>query len=306
MGFQRLQIDYREVLTCPLCGQVGEERSALRRANYYFAQFEISLPSGGVSLLECRNCSMLFKSAVPTAEACDTVMSGGATDVWRPKSGEHPALSMMQPYLKQARSLLDIGASNGDLLFQLADRIERLSALDIVEYPKCKEITGTGGEYIIGQIDAGVNWSRDPYDVVTAFDVFEHFLNADCAVESVLDFVKIDGYLIIETGDWRTVPDQGDWYYTNLFEHQIFWTRETFEYLSARYPFSVIEYSLVNHKGRRAMRLSKRLALSTIVQLAPLSLFRKAMLSVGRDAGHFGAPGLVDHAFVVLNRKTSI
>lgn len=209
---------------------------------------------------------------------------------------------MMRPHLEGARSFLDIGASNGDLLAQLGDRAERLSALDVVEYPRCKAIVDGRGEYILGQPDAGVEWSNNPYDVVTAFDVFEHFINAEGAAANLFAFVKPGGYLIVETGDWRTVPDQGEWYYANLFEHQIFWTRETFEYLSERHPFSITEYSLVNHKGRRSMGLPKRLALSAIVRLAPHSWFRNAMLAAGRDPGHFGAPDLVDHAFVVLER----
>jgi hypothetical protein len=140
--------------------------------------------------------------------------------------------------------------------------------------------------------------------VVTAFDVFEHFLRPGTAIAGVLALVDVHGRLIVETGDWRTVPDQGEWYYSNLFEHQIFWTRETFEYVSERYPFSIREYSLVNHKGRRAMGLAKRLGLAAIARFAPYSWFSGAMLAAtGRDPGHFGAPGLVDHAFVVLERS---
>ncbi len=300
MGFRRLEIEYQEIVACPLCGQAGTARSALRRPGYHFGRLEIPLPSGGVALLECGRCSMLFKSKVPTAEACDRVMSSGATDVWRPKTGEHPALSMMRPYLEDARSFLDIGASNGDLLAQLGDRAERLSAMDVVQYAPCRNVIDGRGEYIIGQLEQGVTWSHQPYDVVTAFDVFEHFLEADKAVANVLAFVRSGGYLVIETGDWRTIPDPGSWYYTNLFEHQIFWTRKTFEYLTERFPFSVAQYSLVNHKGRRAMGPAKRMALSAIAQLAPNPLFRNAMLMAGRDPGHFGGPGLVDHAFVVM------
>lgn len=303
MGFRRLNIDYQEIAGCPLCGQAGTERSTLRRANYYFAQFEIPLPPRGVALLECRSCSLLFKSAVPTAEACDKVMLSGATDVWQPKTGEHPALPMMRPYISEARSFLDIGASNGDLLAQLGDRAERLSAMDVVEYARCKDVVSRRGEYILGQLEKGVTWSRQPYDIVTAFDVFEHFLDARSAVANLLAFVKTDGHLVIETGDWRTVPDQGRWYYTNLFEHQIFWTRDTFEYLSEQFPFSIEQYLHVNHKGRRSMGPPKRIALSAIVRLEPYAWFRNAMLAAGRDPGHFGAPRLVDHAFVVMKRR---
>src|SRR3546814_8914497 len=80
------------------------ERSRLRRPNYHFANVEIPLPSQGVSLLECRHCAMLFKSAVPTPEAWDRVMLDGATDVWRPKSGAHPGLPMMRSHINGARS----------------------------------------------------------------------------------------------------------------------------------------------------------------------------------------------------------
>src|SRR3546814_14638679 len=79
------------------------ERSRLRRPNYHFANVEIPLPSQGVSLLECRHCAMLFKSAVPTPEAWDRVMLDGATDVWRPKSGAHPGLPMMRSHINGAR-----------------------------------------------------------------------------------------------------------------------------------------------------------------------------------------------------------
>src|SRR3546814_10156945 len=114
------------------------------------------------------------------------------------------------------------------------------------------------GEYIIGQLDAGVVWSGAPYDVVTAFDVFEHFFDAGHAIANLLAFVRTGGHFIVETGDWRTVPDQGTWYYSNILEHQIFWTRETLEYIADLYSFSIATYTLMNHKGSRAMRLPKR------------------------------------------------
>src|SRR3546814_14153344 len=88
--------------------------------------------------------------------------SDGATDVWRPKSGAHPGLPMMRSHINGARSFLDIGASNGDLLAQLGGTADRLSALDVVEYPRCREIVDGRGEYIIGQLDAGVVWSGAP------------------------------------------------------------------------------------------------------------------------------------------------
>src|SRR3546814_9919265 len=100
---------------------------------------------------------------------------------------------MMRSHINGARSFLDIGASNGDLLAQLGGTADRLSALDVVEYPRCREIVDGRGEYIIGQLDAGVVWSGAPYDVVTAFDVFEHFFDAGHAIANLLAFVRTGG-----------------------------------------------------------------------------------------------------------------
>jgi len=301
MNFRPMNIEYVTSTNCPLCGSAGGIRDNLHREHYYFGNCQIALPRDGVSLLECPNCSLLFKSAMPTLADLGRVMAASATEVWREKTGEHPALAMMRPLIGGARSFLDVGASNGDLLMQLKGKAERISALDIVEYPKCREVVN--GEYIIGQLDEELTWSEEGYDVVTAFDIFEHFLSAKRAVNNTLSLARPGGKIIVETGDWRSVPDPGRWYYSNLFEHQIFWTQTTFEYLCEHFGCALKEYSLVNHKGRRAMGLPKRVVLSALVRLAPYAWFQRAMLSLlGRDPGHFGDPDLVDHAFVVLER----
>lgn len=300
MTFRHCQVEYMRVTVCPLCGGDGTARAQVQRTDYYFGRLQIPLPKEGITLVECSRCSLLFKSAIPMPKDLDRVMSASATEVWREKAGEHPALAMMRPHVEGAQHFLDVGASNGDLLRQIKG--DRISALDIVEYPKCREVVT--GEYIIGPLDDTLKWSGLGYDVVTAFDIFEHFLAADRAVRNVLNLVKTGGRLIIETGDWQTVRDQGRWYYANLFEHQIFWTRRTFEYICRQYHWELAEYSLVNHKGRRTMGWHKRAALSVITALAAVPLVSRSMLAMaGRDPGHFGPPTLVDHAFVVLVRR---
>jgi SAM-dependent methyltransferase len=233
-------------------------------------------------------------------------MLSAATDVWRPKAGVHPALAWIRPYLADSRArVLDIGASNGDLLAQLKPLAHSVSALDVAVFPHCQSLVD--GEYIVGEVDGAFDWSNRPYDVVTAFDVFEHFLDAGQAVENIASLVSIGGKLIVETGDWKfNERDLGKWYYANLFEHQIFWSRQAFDHLCGRLGFAIADYRRVNHKGRRALNIGRRLALFVMVALAPIGLVRRATLAVaGRDPSLFTWPFTRDHAFVVLDRVAS-
>lgn len=75
-------------------------RTRLSRPYYYFGSFSITLPVAGVFLRECTHCSLLYKSAVPNRTDLAKIMSDDATDVWRPKSGTHPALAWVLPYLQ--------------------------------------------------------------------------------------------------------------------------------------------------------------------------------------------------------------
>ena len=206
---EKTDIPYEPVRQCPLCGGRGGERAALRRRHYSFGPFIIPLPPDGIRLLACEGCNLLFKSAVPEARAFGRIMAAAAAKVWRPKTGVHPAVAPIMGYLPAERvDILDIGASNGDLLAQLRDRAGRLSALDIERFPRCEAVVT--GEYIIGEVEQPLHWSGIPYGLVTAFDVFEHFRDPGRAVDTIVGMTAADGLIVIETGDWSTAAGHLD------------------------------------------------------------------------------------------------
>jgi hypothetical protein len=299
-----ITITYQPVDVCPLCGSTGVDRAQLSRPYYIFGTFSIPLPDGGVFLRECIHCSLLYKSAVPDQTDLAKIMSGAATSVWRQKYGIHPALAWIMPYLDvQPKSILDIGASNGDLLSQLKPYSNGISALDVVAYPQCQSVIDK--EYIIGEIEGDLVWSGEAYELVTAFDIFEHFLDTRAALSNIASMVVKGGKLIVETGDWTCIEgDLAMWYYANLFEHQIFWSQQAFDYLCKKYEFIKLDYKHVPHKGRRDLGLVKRIIMELVVNLAKFSLFQQAMLAAGKgDPLRFARPSLIDHAFVVLEKS---
>jgi SAM-dependent methyltransferase len=199
--------------------------------------------------------------------------------------------------------MLDIGASNGDLLRALTPYVSRRSAFDAVRFPACE--AAVSGEYIIGAFEDEPHWSEQPYDLVTAFDVFEHFLQPREAIQNVLSFVKPGGYLVIETGNWRAAqPGLTQWYYCNLFEHQIFWSIRTFKFLCDEFDLELRNCDIVNHKYRRDMPALKRLAISAYRKASFTETTERMLKSMfGVDPRLLAPPRLQDHLFLIVRRK---
>lgn len=291
---ETLNIDYVHIERCPLCGGAGAEQSALTRVAYRFSSLSIPLPRQGVKLIKCQNCDLLYKDYMPTMSALSTVMQRAAEDEWKAKPGPHASLEQVLPFL-YGGDVIDIGAAQGDLLRSLAPHARRLSAFDVVVYERCKAVVN--GEYVISTFEAAPRWSGNPYDVVTAYDVFEHFLDAQAAVSNIVGFLRQGGYLIIETGDWRSVESLSRWYYCNLFEHQIFWSQKTIRHLCETTGLEQVRYERVSHKFRRNLSLAKRLAIVGFKAAGPM------MGSItGIDARLLPPPQPNDHLFAVLRK----
>jgi SAM-dependent methyltransferase len=289
------EVDYMHVDRCPLCDGTGIETTQLTRRAYRFSTLSIPLPSQSVKLIACPNCDLLYKDHIPTVAGLTDVMERAAEDEWKEKPGLHPSLEQVLPFVRGS-DVIDIGAAQGDLLRAVAPYASRRSAFDVVVYERCKG--AVTGEYVVGTFENIPNWSGDCYDVVTAYDVFEHFLEARPAVANIAAFLRQGGHLLIETGDWRSVDDLDRWYYCNLFEHQIFWSHKAIDYLCNTAGMDKVKCDRVNHKFRRNVSTAKR---------AAIRLFRAAGFVLGPmtgiDARLLPPPAPNDHLFAVLRKK---
>ena len=299
-----LNIDYRAVTACPLCaGTDLETMERLARTSYTFGPIEIALPAAGIRLLRCLCCALAFKDRIPTPAALSEVMGRAATEVWKPAKQAHPLRTRLaESVFGRAEGIIDIGAANGDVLEAVADVAERRSAFDIVSYPACAaKVTG---EYVLGQFEEDFVWSGKPYALVTAFDVFEHFSDADAALTRIVAFVAPDGQLLLETGDYDAAfPSIGRWYYTALFEHTIFWNRASLEYAARKHGLTVRQFETVNHKGRLGLVGHKAALIWLAHTIGRFSLLaRLARRPSGLDLNLIAHPSRRDHLLAVLVR----
>jgi SAM-dependent methyltransferase len=298
-----IAVDYVPVPQCPLCGSNGRRAGAIRRASYRFGNLDVAMPGAEAVLQVCASCALVWKDQMPTPQALGAILTAAAQDVWSDIGRDDPAAEWVRPYLTPGASLLDFGTGHGDLLRLLAPDAARRSAFDAIRYPPAAQ--WVSGEYLTGLFEAPLpDWSGEPYDVVTALDVFEHFLDPNAALANLVALLRPGGRLIVETGDWRHYCGNLDrWYYLHHFEHQLAWTRTTFDYAAARHGLTVIRYDQVDHKLRRTTPLVKAIKLE-ILHNAQFLPFGTALMQRIKsiDPREVSRPHERDHVFAVLEK----
>jgi len=282
---------WKAVVHCPSCGSGGSiSRARLPDRCYHFGSERIAYPEQGVTIVECDGCGLFYKSAVPTPDFLADVFRRQAQAKWASTHDFLYEVALLRK-LKGGTpfDLLDVGAASGELLAGCGEAGRRRSALDVMRFSGIeRHLTG---EFIEGFLDRPLPaWSHEPYDVVTLFDVIEHFYEPGVAFENLRTLLRKDGLAFIETGNsasfWPRRIGINHWWYAGLLEHHVFWSRHSLERTAAAHGFRVAYWHEVRHKSRRHLRVP-----GTVVDLLKTGLYIVANHYYASIANLFGRNG---------------
>ena len=308
------KIDYdesqwRQVYSCPACTcDSSIDYGSPLGSHYYFGEEVFPFPKGGISLVACKDCYLIYKTVVPSPSFLLEIFYRQAGRVWDGAYDFSREIEQIAGLVgRDTLNLLDVGASNGALLRARADIPGRRSALDLFPYPEID--AHIRGEFIEGFLDTpDVKWSRQPYDVVTLFDVFEHLYLPKVAFRNLNMFVKKGGLVVIETGDsdsyWPRKLGVNYWWYVSLFEHHVFWSRRSIEKVSREHGFEIIHWESKRPKNQVILPLSrkaKELIKVCLYMLSPHSYFR-IVQRIGKRVIQPWSPIVKDHVNVILKK----
>lgn len=246
------------VACCPACGSSTDaSRAILPDRHYVFGTERVAMPQQGIEVIGCRDCGLQYKAMVPAPGFLKEVFERQAPAKWTVPHDFSAEVATLRRLTGSAScDVLDIGAAGGALLGALAGHgmRGRRSALDVMRYPGVEPCLA--GELIEGFLDSPLpEWSREPYDLVTLFDVAEHLYQPRVAFENLRLLVKPGGRLFIETGNvesrWPRRFGIGEWWYVRLLEHHVFWSRRSLARIAADFGFEILEWREVHHKSRR-------------------------------------------------------
>jgi 2-polyprenyl-3-methyl-5-hydroxy-6-metoxy-1,4-benzoquinol methylase len=300
------------VTKCPACS-CSEiiDKGFLVGDHYSFGDEIIEYPSDKIGIVECKNCCLFFKKTLPTPYFLAEVITRQAGKVWNDDYNFIFERKFIEKFLNNKINfdLLDVGPSNGALLNVFSDLSGRRSGLDIVQHPGLEKYLN--GEFIHGLLDKeNLDWSENPYDVITIYDVFEHFYNPKVAFRNLNILLKVKGLVVLETGNINSYYAKkygvSKWWYVNLFEHHIFWQPNSIAYHAKKHGFEILYIKETKHKSWR-----NKTIIHKVKQIMKLILWIISPIFYKKLANKFKKDGVMrpwtsltnDHFIVVLQKK---
>jgi SAM-dependent methyltransferase len=303
-------IDWLAIDRCPHCGTNATQALRLPESGYVFGDEHVDFPIGGISVTRCPSCTLVYKTALPSPVSLTRIFERQAGKKWmEPYDFCGEVVELQRLVGDGAGDLLDVGSGSGALLAAWSKRpgCGRRSALDVVQHPQCAE--RIDGEFIHGLIDAEqLTWSGVPYDVVTLFDVIEHLYAPNRAFRNLRELVRHRGLVVVESGnidsEWPSRYGINHWWYVRLFEHHVFWCRESLERIVRRHGFRLLVWRELRHKARASARLFDALSDSAQVALYKITprLYPALAPLLGKYWTQPWSPFTRDHFRAVLRK----
>ncbi|MEO8140647.1 MAG: class I SAM-dependent methyltransferase [Gemmatimonadota bacterium] len=183
-----LQLPPTERVACDLCG--ADDASELYRSGDY--RFEVD--DAEWSVVQCRRCALAYLNPRPTAEAISryyppTYFQDRDAPALRRRYDLQTAFLSKLPVGR----LLDIGCANGDWMRLMVMHGWRVTGLE----PSPDSSNSHGLDIRHGRFPESNTDVGGPYDVVTAWAVFEHLHQPHAAFRQAASLLAPGGRLII-------------------------------------------------------------------------------------------------------------
>lgn len=223
---------------CPVCG-LGKSTLVTFRQGY--------------SYVRCAICGTVHVTLLPTAEQVvalyqDTAYFVGNTDFgYQDYAAIHKAqaphfhrrLRILSKRFPQHGRLLDVGCADGYFLeLAQADGWE-VAGLEISE-PMAREASGRLGIPVVTSVD---ELPPGKYDVITLWEVVEHFTDPIAELRQLAEHIRPGGTLMLSTpnaGHWQALREPETWNAYRPPAHLVLFTAESLKMALEKAGFSPI------------------------------------------------------------------
>lgn len=283
-------------LTCPIC---------LNKISKLF------VIKNGYKLYRCENCQFLFVWPIPQDYVkiyqenyfCGSESGFGYSDY---NGDKEILLENFKKYLKilnrfslKKGRLLDVGAANG-IFVELANSYGwSASGIEIAEDAskisrnnKLKIVTGNFENY---------NFPKNNFDVITFWDVLEHFSNPEIVIKKAFHSLKSGGILAINTPDSASLPARifgKKWHLIVPPEHLNYFNLKSLEIIFKRNNFKII------YKNRVCKKFSLQYIFKTLSSWHKFFIWKKIYKYLSKKKlGSLGVKiNTYDNIFVIAKK----
>jgi 2-polyprenyl-3-methyl-5-hydroxy-6-metoxy-1,4-benzoquinol methylase len=205
-----------------------------------------------VNILECLNCTFAWQYPIGRSEE-ESVSYFSQSYVDSASSNSHyfaadykqnvakAELEFVSSLPIDGRRLLDVGGGSGAFALEAAKLGWQATVVDPAL--ELKGLDNAQVRAIRGSID---DLQRgEQFDVVTAWDVIEHVSDPFNFLRSMRNLVRVGGWLVIETGNYKSADrvECGDEHWIFQLDHRWYFAPDSLTTLLQQHGFAQLQYS---------------------------------------------------------------
>ncbi len=217
----------------------------------------VVLKSKKYTLVSCSNCSLEYLVPMPTSNQIkslyqedyfksDKDLTGGYSDYHRMEEVLKKESRRRIKFIKiftSKNKLLDIGCSLGTFLTVAKDTGFDVSGNDISAHAQRVVKSQLKIPFYLGPV-LQANLPQESFDIVTAWDVFEHIPKVSETFRSISKTLKPGGFLFLTTPNiksWDSLVMGKYWYgYKKIPEHLVFFSPQSIKKILEANGFNII------------------------------------------------------------------
>lgn len=211
-------------MQCPICQTEGEEIFQ----NKILGKYQ-------TSYYQCPHCKLIYtEKPYWLEEAYRNAIVGTDTGLMQRNISFCVTVNtLLRKFYPEGKKFLDYGGGYGIFVRMMRDVGHRFMWMD---------------KYSDNLVAKGFEYQEGKVDLVTAFELFEHFDQPIKEIENLLGYSK---NLLISTtvyGEEEGYPDKSWWYYApHAGQHVVFYHKRTFEYLADKYQLKYYQIDNTLH-----------------------------------------------------------
>jgi SAM-dependent methyltransferase len=215
----------------------------------------------------------MFKDPQVSMDALVDCYTKASSDHWEqspsPKKRRFDDLNKCMTTHACGKRTLDVGCANGALLEYLLQQDSSWDCFGLEPSEAAAKTAENRGVTILGALfdDLDPQNPEHKFDVIIAIDVLEHVLDPNAFMQQVFAHLNPNGIFVALTGDtdaWGWKLQGQRYWYCNLPEHVVFYSRPTIEHFATTLGLDLIDYRRMSHMRSKPSRIIRDFARNTI------------------------------------------